>query len=334
MRKYLVRRLLTLIPTLLGVSLVVFALVRFIPGDPARVMMGAKARPESIRHFREQHGLDRPLYVQFVLWLGDMLQGNFGESLRTHTPVAGELMARFPDTVELTLAALSIGSAAGIGLGVLAATHRNKLFDYLCMVTALSGLSIPIFWLALLLVFFFSVQMGWFPTGGRLDYDLSVRSVTGFPVLDSLLMTNWEGFVSLIRHLALPTLTLAMPIIAVTANVTRSGLLEVLAHDYIRTARAKGVMERIVIRRHALRNALLPVVTVLGLNVGWLLGGAVVTESIFSWPGLGRYVLQSISTRDYPAIQASIFFIAMVFMLVNFVVDVLYAYIDPRVRYE
>lgn len=334
LREYIAKRLLTLIPVLLGVSVFVFLLVRLIPGDPAEVMLGEKATPESIRNFRERNGLDEPIYVQYLLWLGRLAQGDLGESLSTGSPIFEELMARFPNTVELTVTSLIIGAIVGVGLGVFAAIHKNSWLDYGGTVVSLAGLSVPIFWLGLMLIFFLSVNLRWFPTGGRMSYGTTIQSVTGLPVLDSLLTGNWRGFLELLKYLTLPTVTLALPVIGVVARMTRSSMLEVLAQDYIRTARSKGLAERLVVYRHALRNALLPVVTVLGLSFGWLLGGAVVTESVFAWPGLGRYVVQSIHSRDYPAIQANVLFIATVFVLVNLVVDVLYAYINPRIRYD
>jgi peptide/nickel transport system permease protein len=296
--------------------------------------MGAKARPESIRLFHERYGLDEPIPVQYVMWISHMVQGDMGDSLRTHTPVTQELMIRLPHTLELAIASMTIGTILGISLGILASIHRNRPIDYTTMVAALAGISMPIFWLGLTLIFVFSVSLGWLPTGGRMGYNINVDTVTGLPILDSLLTGNWEAFVDLLKHLLLPAITLATPIIAVTARMTRTSMLEVLSQDYVRTARAKGLRERLVTSRHALRNAMLPIVTVLGLNVGWLLGGAVVTETIFAWPGVGRYVYESIRARDYPAIQASVLFIATTFVMVNLVVDLLYAYINPRIRYE
>jgi peptide/nickel transport system permease protein len=332
--KYIAKRLLILIPVLFGVSLIVFMMIRLIPGDPARVIMGPKARPESIQLFHERYGLDKPVAVQYALWLGHMLRGDMGESLRTHTPVLEELLLRLPHTLELAATSFLVGATLGIGFGILASVYRNSPVDYATMVAALAGLSVPIFWLGLLLIFLFSVTLGWLPTGGRMGYDVSVESLTSLPLLDSLLTANWQAFIDLLKHLLMPTVTLATPIIAVTARMTRSSMLEVMSQDYIRTARAKGLRERIVMSRHALRNAMLPIVTVLGLDVGWLLGGAVVTESIFAWPGVGRYVFEAIKARDYPAVQASILFIATAFVLVNLGVDILYAYINPRIRYE
>lgn len=334
MRKYIAKRLLTLIPVLLGVSAFVFLLVRMIPGDPAEVMLGEKATPESIRVFRERNGLDEPIYVQYALWLGRLVRGDLGESLNTGAPVVDEIMARFPNTIELTIASLILGAIIGVALGALAATHKNQILDYGGTVLALAGLSMPIFWLGLMLIFLLAVNLRWFPTGGRMAYDTTVRSITGLPLLDSLLTRNWRGFVELLKFLALPAVTLAMPVIGVVARMTRASMLEVLAQDYIRTAYSKGLAARAVMFRHALRNALLPVVTVLGLSFGWLLGGAVVTETVFAWPGLGRYVVQTIHARDYPAVQANVLFIATIFVLVNLIVDILYAYINPRIHYS
>jgi peptide/nickel transport system permease protein len=334
LRKYIAQRLLTAIPVLVGVSLIVFILVRLIPGDPARVIMGAKARPESIKLFHERYGLDEPIPVQYMMWLSHIAQGDMGDSLRTHTPVLEELMIRIPHTLELAIASMLIGTTLGMGFGIIASIRRNSLADYGTMVAALVGISMPIFWLGLTLIFIFSVLLGWLPTGGRMGYDVNIETVTGLPMLDSLLTGNWSALIDLSKHLLMPAITLATPIIAVTARMTRTSMLEVMTQDYIRTARAKGLRQRVVTSRHALRNAMLPIITVLGLDVGWLLGGAVVTETIFAWPGVGRYVYESIKARDYPAIQASILFIAATFVLVNLAVDLLYAYINPRIRYE
>lgn len=334
MRRYIAKRLLMLVPVLLGASLVIFTLIRLIPGDAALVMLGARARPDSIQQFNQRYGLDQPLPVQYVLWLSNVVQGDLGDSLRTHQPVLKELLARLPHTIELSFFSILIGALAGLALGVLAAIHRNQPLDYLTTVTALIGLCIPVFWLALMLILLFSVGLGWLPAGGRLAYQLRVQPLSGFPLLDSLLAGNWAAFVDLLKHILMPAFVLATPTIAITASMTRSSMLEVLGQDYIRTARAKGLKEQLVISRHALRNALMPVITTLGLDVGWLLGGAVVTESIFAWPGVGRFVFDSIKDRDYPAIQASVLFIVTVFVTVNLLVDLLYAYVNPRIRYE
>ena len=333
-RRYVAKRLLMLVPVLLGASLVIFILIRLIPGDAALVMLGARARPDSIQQFNQRYGLDQPLPVQYVLWLFNVVQGNLGDSLRTHQPVLKELLARLPHTIELSFFSILIGALAGLILGVVAAIHRNQPLDYLTTTTALIGLCIPVFWLALMLILLFSVGLGWLPAGGRLAYQLRVQPLSGFPLLDSLLSGNWVAFVDLLKHILMPAFVLATPTIAITASMTRSSMLEVLSQDYIRTARAKGLREQLIITRHALRNALMPVITTLGLDVGWLLGGAVVTESIFAWPGVGRFVFDSIKDRDYPAIQASVLFIVTVFVTVNLLVDLLYAYVNPRIRYE
>lgn len=333
-RRYIAKRLLMLVPVLLGASLVIFALIRLIPGDAALVMLGARARPDSIQQFNQRYGLDQPLPVQYLLWLSNVVQGDLGDSLRTHQPVLKELLARLPHTIELSFFSILIGALAGLVLGVLAAIHRNQPLDYLTTITALIGLCIPVFWLALMLILLFSVGLGWLPAGGRLAYQLRVQSLSGFPLLDSLLTGNCAAFVDLLKHILMPAFVLATPTIAITASMTRSSMLEVMGQDYIRTARAKGLKEQLVISRHALRNALMPVITTLGLDVGWLLGGAVVTESIFAWPGVGRFVFESIKDRDYPAIQASVLFIVTVFVTVNLLVDLLYAYVNPRIRYE
>ena len=306
MLTYLLRRILIAVPTLLGVVLLVFLMVRLAPGDPAILLAGEFATPETLEAIRTRYGLDRPLPEQFALYLGALLQGDLGESARSRRPVLEELKTYFPNTVVLATAAILVALATGIPLGILAALRQGSWLDLGVMVLALLGVSMPVFWFGLLAILIFSVELGWFPVAG-----------TGT-----------------LAHLVLPAVTLGINATALLARMTRGTLVEVLSQDYIRTARAKGLAERVVIFKHALRNALIPVVTVAGLEFGSLLAGAVITETIFAWPGLGQLLVGSILSRDYPVVQGAVLLVAFTFTLVNLMVDLLYAWIDPRVRYD
>lgn len=316
----------------IGVSILVFTLVRLIPGDPATVLLGERASPENVAALRERLGLNRSLPEQYFIWIGNILQGDLGTTIRGNVPIADELRRRFPATVELSLSALFLATALGIPIGIVSALRRNSWIDTFSMFFALFGVSIPVFVLGLLLIFLFGVQFSLFPFVSRLDSGIQVETVTGLYVIDSVLTGNWVGFWDALEHLVLPTLTLMTIPLAIIARITRSAMLEVLNQDYIRTAYAKGLPSRLVIRRHALRNALLPVVTIIGLQLGALLSGAVLTETIFSWPGIGKWLFDNIIARDYPIIQAVTLLIAMIYVLVNLTVDILYTFIDPRVR--
>ena len=293
-------------PTLLGVVLLVFLMVRLAPGDPAILLAGEFATPETLEAIRTRYGLDRPLPEQFALYLGALLQGDLGESARSRRPVLEELKTYFPNTVVLATAAILVALATGIPLGILAALRQGSWLDLGVMVLALLGVSMPVFWFGLLAILIFSVELGWFPVAGK----------------------------GTLAHLVLPAVTLGINATALLARMTRGTLVEVLSQDYIRTARAKGLAERVVIFKHALRHALIPVVTVAGLEFGSLLAGAVITETIFAWPGLGQLLVGSILSRDYPVVQGAVLLVAFTFTLVNLMVDLLYAWIDPRVRYD
>lgn len=316
---------------LLGVSLVVFFMVRAIPGDPAQILLGQQASPEQVAEIRAELGLDEPVFVQYGLFLRDAATGDLGESLLTGQPVTAELASRFPATFELTLAAMVFALAVGIPVGVVAAVKQYSFVDKISSVVALTGISMPIFWLALILVVIFNVQLGLLPFGGRVD--VPVLSITGMVIPDSIMTLNLPGLWSGIKHLILPAVALGTIPMAVITRMTRSSMLEVMNEDYIRTAHAKGVLPRRVVFRHALRNALLPTVTVIGLQFGILMGGAVITETIFSWNGIGNIAIDSIASRDYAMIQGVVLYGTVFFMLVNLVVDILYAVLDPRVRY-
>ena len=334
MGRYAVRRSLTIVPVLLGVSILVFSFIHLIPGDPALTMLGERATPEKVAEVRARLGLDRPIWQQYVLYVGHALRGDLGVSIVRGDPVASDLLRRFPATVELAVAAIVVAIALGIPIGVGSAVYRNSPLDSLARLGALTGVSMPIFWLGLVLAWFFGVQLRILPTGFRLASGSAFVPWTNFVILDALLQGDWTSLADALRHLVLPALALATIPLAVIARMTRASLLEVLSREYIRTAEAKGLSRRAVILRHALRNALLPVLTVVGLQVGRLLAGAILTETIFSWPGIGLWVYESIESRDYAIVQGVSLFIAVIVVGVNLVTDVLYAAVDPRIKYE
>jgi peptide/nickel transport system permease protein len=332
--RYAIKRFLTIVPVLLGISVIVFGFIHLIPGDPAVTMLGERATPERVKEVRAQLGLDQPLYVQYVIYVGKILRGDLGVSILRGDPVLRDLIRRFPATVELATAAILIAIAVGIPMGIISAVWRNSFFDGFSRLVALTGVSMPIFWLGLMLAWCFGVMLGWLPTGFRLGTDVTLVVVTHFNVLDSLLTRNPAALVSSLRHLVLPAVALSTIPMAVIARMTRASLLEVLSQDYIRTAESKGLPQRSVVLRHAMRNALLPVMTVTGLQVGRLLAGAILTETIFSWPGIGLWIYESIQARDYPIVQGATLFIATIFVMVNLLTDVLYAAVDPRIKYD
>jgi len=333
----LLKKLATLIPTLLGVTLVAFALIRLVPGDPIEVMVGERRLdPAAHAALMQQLGLDQPLAVQYGRYLAGLLQGDLGKSLVTREPVAAEFAMLFPATIELALAALLLALLIGLPLGIAAALKRGSWLDQAVMALATIGNSMPVFWWGLILIMFFSVGLQWTPVSGRIGIEYDITSVTGFMLIDSLLADlrgdESGAFVSACLHLVLPATVLGTIPMAVVARMTRSALLEVLREDYMRTARAKGLSPVRVVVHHGLRNALIPVVTVLGLQIGSLLGGAVLTETIFSWPGIGKWLIDAIARRDYPVVQAGILVSALIFIGVNLVVDVLYGVLNPRMR--
>lgn len=359
MTRYIIRRLISLIPTLLGVTILVFLFIHLIPGDPAIVMLGEHAAVENVERIREQLGLNEPLFLnteavgqvfrrevgvgegvkslfesQYFLFLGRLLQGDLGKSVHEHTPIADLLKLKFPATVELSLLAMAFAVVVGIPAGIISATRRNSIFDSVSMVGSLVGVSMPIFWLGLMLIFFFGVKLGWFPTYGRFPVDQSVATVTGLYTLDSIIAKDAQALVLALKHLVMPSIALGTIPMATIARMTRSAMLEVLQEDYIRTAYAKGLRERAVILRHALKNAFLPVITVIGLQVGTLLAGAIMTETVFSWPGVGKWVYDAILARDYPVVQVAVLVITLVVAVINLAVDVSYAFLNPKIRFE
>lgn len=306
MSRYVIKRLLQIIPVMLAVSVLVFGMLQIAPGDPASTLAGEDASQEDIEAIRAKFGLDKPVYVQYGIWLGQALQGDLGRSIVTRRPVLTEIRSRVRPTAELATAAMIVATLIGMFIGVISAVRQYSTLDHVTMVLALLGVSTPIFWLGLMLIFFFAVELRWFPTGGA---------------------GNW-------RALVLPAIALGAASTAIIARMTRSSLLEVIRQDYIRTAWAKGLQQRTVLLRHALKNALIPVVTVIGLQYGYLLGGAVITETVFSRPGLGRLLVDSIKARDFPVVQGTIMMLAVSFVIVNLLVDLVYVYLDPRIRYE
>jgi peptide/nickel transport system permease protein len=334
MKWYITKRLLMLIPVLLGASILVFSLIHLAPGDPARTIAGEHASIQTIERIQEKYGLNKPLPTQYWIWLKQALQGDFGRSIVSNEFVSKEIWDRFPNTVELTILAMIIAVGVGIVAGIISASRQYSLLDYSVMGVALFGVSMPVFWLGIMLMMIFGVFLRWLPIGGRISIMIPFTRITGFYLLDSIIAGNWEAFVSSLRHLILPAIALGTIPMATIARVTRSSMLEVLRQDYIRTERAKGLSERLVIYKHAVRNALIPVVTVIGLNFGLLLAGAILTETVFSWPGLGRYVVKAVQMRDYPAVQGCVLFFAFIFVIVNLITDLIYVYIDPRIKYQ
>ena len=333
MLRYLLEKIFTFVPTFIGVTLISFAFIRVLPGDPIIVMAGERGvTPERYKELQEQFGFDRPMLAQFWDYMNGVLHGDLGTSFVTKKPVWDEFFALFPATLELSICAIIIAIALGIPAGVIAATHRGKFFDRTLMSTALVGYSMPIFWWALLLIIVFSGMLRWTPVSGRIDLLYFFPDVTGFMLIDSLLSGQKGAFSSAVSHLVLPSIVLATIPLAVIARQTRSAMLEVLSEDYIRTARAKGLSPFRVNGLHALRNAMIPVITVIGLSVGTLLAGAILTETIFSWPGIGKWMVDSIFRRDYPVVQGGLLLVAVAVMVVNLVVDLLYGLINPKIR--
>ena len=335
MFSFIARRVGLLIPTFFGITLLTFALIRMIPGDPVEVMMGErKVDPEMHAQAMERLGLNKPLYLQYFDYIGNLAQGDLGESLRTRTSVWTEFTTLFPATLELAFAALIIAGTLGVLAGVVAALKRGSLFDHGVMGISLVGYSMPIFWWGLILIMFFSVGLGWTPVSGRIDLLYDIPPVTGFMLIDTLLSDEEGAFLDALHHMVLPAVVLATIPLAVIARMTRSAMLEVLREDYVRTARAKGLSPNRVVFVHGLRNALIPVLTVFGLQIGTLLAGAVLTETIFSWPGIGKWLIESIGARDYPVVQNGILLVACLVILVNFTVDILYGLANPRIRHQ
>jgi dipeptide transport system permease protein len=334
MLSFLAKRLLLIVPTFIGITIIAFAFVRVLPGDPVLLIAGERGvSPERYQKLMQDFGYDLPLWQQYWNYLVGIFQGDFGTSITTKRPVIQDFFTLFPATLELAIFATLFAVIIGVPAGILAAVRRGSILDQLTMGTALVGYSMPIFWLGLLLIIFFSGYLGWTPVSGRIGLTYFFPPVTGLMTIDSLLSGQKGAFGSALHHLILPTVTLGTIPLAVIARQTRSAMLEVLGEDYVRTAKAKGLAPRRVVGLHALRNALIPVVTTIGLQVGVMLAGAILTETIYSWPGLGKWMIDAISRRDYPVVQAGLLFIALIIMVVNLLVDLLYGLINPRIRH-
>jgi dipeptide transport system permease protein len=335
MLRFILTRLSLVVPTFLGIIFITFFLIRLVPGDPVEVRTGERGiAPERHAQLLHEMGLDRPLYVQFADYVGNVLQGDFERSLRTHRPVIEEFGELFPATLELAIFAAIFSIVFGLPAGVLAAVKRGSIFDQAVMGTSLAGYSMPIFWWGPMLIIMFSLGLQWTPFDGRMGNEFFFDRVTGFMVIDSLLSGEPGAFRSALSHLVLPTIVLGTVPLAVVARMTRSSMLEVLGEDYIRTARAKGLGMMRIVNLHALRNALIPVVTVIGLQIGALLGGAILTESVFSWPGIARWLVEAIRQRDYPALQGGVLLVATLVIAVNLLVDLMYGLLNPRIRHR
>ncbi|MEE8552348.1 MAG: ABC transporter permease [Desulfobacterales bacterium] len=331
MLAYIIRRILILIPTLLGVSVIVFFMLRITPGDPAELLLGERATEKALHEIREHLGLNEPLHVQYGMFLKRLMKGDLGETIWSRQKVWIEVKERFPATIELSVAALFISCFFGIIFGIISATRQYSIFDYLSMLGALIGVSMPIFWLGLVFMLIFSVNLGWLPLSGRISVGVDLEVITNFYILDAVLTKNWGALKDVLWHIIMPATTLSTIPMAIVARMTRSSMLEVLRQDYIKTAKAKGLSQFIVTFKHALRNALIPVVTTIGLQFGVALGGAILTETIFAWPGVGKWMFDAVMKRDYMVIQGGTLVIAAVFVVINLMVDVLYAVINPRI---
>jgi peptide/nickel transport system permease protein len=334
MLRYIVRRLVLMIPILFGLSIVVFVFVHALPGDPADALLGERGSEEQEEQIREQLGLDQPIPVQYARYMRNVLTGDLGDSIRSRRPVSTELANRFPATVELSFAAMIFAIGVGVPLGFLAAKRYQGFFDNASLVGSLIGISFPIFFLALLLKYVFAVKLGWLPTIGRLDVTRNLDTPTNFYLIDSIIFGDVDAVVDVLKHLILPAVALGTIPLAIVARITRAAVLDVTSEDYVRTAHAKGLDPMVVDRRHVFRNAMLPVVTVIGLQTGLLLTGAVLTETVFAWPGVGSLMVESIRFRDYAVIQSGVLFFAVAIIFVNLLVDISYALLNPRIRYS
>ena len=334
MLAYIIRRVFILIPTLLGVSIIVFLMLRLTPGDPAELLLGERATDEALHEIREHLGLNEPIHVQYGMFLKRLMKGDLGETIWTRQKVWIEVKQRFPATLELSIVALFLSCFFGLLFGIISATKQYSVFDYMSMLGALIGVSMPIFWLGLVFMLIFSVHLGWLPISGRLSIDVTIETITNFYILDAVLTRNWPALKDALWHIIMPAFTLSTIPMAIVARMTRSAMLEVLRQDYIKTAKAKGLSSFKVTFKHALRNALIPVVTTIGLQFGVLLGGAILTETIFAWPGVGKWMYDAVMQRDYMVIQGGTLFIAGFFVVINLCVDVLYAVINPRISVQ
>ena len=333
MTQYLIRRLILAVPVLIGVTFFAYAMV-LLTGDPAAALAGEHLTPEIREAVREKLGLDDPLPVQYARFIGRILSGDLGTSVTSRIPVSVELRLFLPATMELAVAAMSIAIVVGVPLGVIAAYRHNSVTDLGTTFGSLVGVSMPIFWLGLLMLWVFALKLGWFPSGGRIDRSVDLNVITNFYIIDSIITLNFPALLSSLHHLTLPAIALATIPTAFITRITRSAMLDVLGENYVRTARAKGLEEKSVVSRHALKNAMLPVITVIGLQMGILMTGAILTETIFAWPGMGRWIVNAIVARNFPVVQIGVLVFALIFIVVNFAVDVSYGWFNPRIRYN
>jgi peptide/nickel transport system permease protein len=334
MLRYVVRRLLLLIPILFGLSILVFFWVRALPGSPISSLLGERATPQLIQQYKDRYGLDEPVYKQYVKQLRAWAHADFGTSVATHRTITYEIKQRFPATFELAMAAMIFAVGIGVPLGFFAAKKYGGLFDHASLFVSLIGVSIPVFFLAIILKYIFAVRLGWLPTVGRQSVLIDTEHPTNFYIFDAIITRDWHALGDSIKHLILPAIALGSIPLAIITRITRASVLDVQNEDYVRTARAKGLAPITVDRRHVLRNAMLPISTIIGLQVGLLLSGAVLTETVFAWPGIGSWLRDAIFNRDYPVIEGGILFVAVVFVFINLIVDISYAVINPRIRYS
>lgn len=333
MLKYTLKRILMAIPVILGIVTIVFVLMRVFSSNPAYLLLGQRASAERVAELTSYLGLDQPIWKQYVIYLGQMLQGDFGDSLFSGLPVMQEIGERLPATIELALFSVLIASVLGVSLGVICAVKQNSALDRLCQVGGLVGVSLPKFWLGLMLIILFAVNLGWLPVSGRFDFMNRPETITGFMILDSIITGNWAALGSTLRYMLLPGVSIAIASVGTIMRYTRSTMLETIRQDYIRTARAKGLRERVVIIHHALKNALIPIVTVIGMELGGLFSGSVLVETIFAWPGVGKYIVDGINNSDYAVVQGGCVLVAVIAVGMNLVVDLMYGLLDPRIRY-
>jgi peptide/nickel transport system permease protein len=334
MLRFILKRLLQAIPVLLGILTIVFFVMRVFAPDPVGLLLGQQATGERIAALREYMGLNEPLIVQYGKFMAQVLTGDLGTSLKSRQPVLNEILIRLPATIELGLCGMLVSVIIGLSVGITASNRQNSLFDRLSMVLGLIGVSIPAFWMALMMIILFGVNLGWLPISGRLSMSVPLQTITGFNIIDSLITGNWRALIESLRHLVMPSICIGLVSSAGTARLTRSTMLEVIRQDYIRTARAKGLRENTVILRHAFKNASIPIVTSLGMQLGGIVGGAMLTETVFSWPGVGTYMVNGINNYDYAVVQAGALVLSASFVIMNLVVDILYGYLDPRIRYS
>lgn len=334
MAYYIVKRFLYLIPALISLTILVFLILHLTPGDPAMAMLGERASKETIEKVRKDLGLDKPLYLQYIIFLKKLLKGDLGNSIKSDRPVLTEFMERFPATVELAVVSMIFAIIIGIAAGVISATYRYSLFDYFTMSISVAGLSIPVFWFGLILIYFFAVKLQILPVSGRLSYEYYINNVTGLYLIDSLIAKDYEAFFDALKHIVMPSFVLASIPVSIIARITRSSMINVLMEEYIKTAYAKGCSTVRVVVIHALKNAMIPVITVIGLMLGSLFAGAILTETTFSWPGIGKWIVNAVYQRDFPVIQGATIIIAIVFISLNLVVDIIYTFLNPRITFR